>query len=256
MSDTTDRILTEARGPILIVTINRAEARNAVNQAMALQICDAMDRLDSDPSLFMGVITGAGGHFSAGADLKAAAQGERTRTARGGFGAFVKPSTKPLIAAVEGFAVGGGMELCLACDLIVASRAARLGLPETRHNVVAVGGGLFRLPRRLPYHLAMELALTGELREAEFFHRHGLVNRLAEPGEALDEALKLADRILENGPTGLFAVKAIVSGSRDWTEAESWARQEPIAAIPLASEDRAEGLRAFAEKRRPRWIGR
>ena len=161
-----------------------------------------------------------------------------------------------LIPAVGGYAVGGGLELCLSCDLVVAARDAKMGLPEVRHNVAAVGGGLFRLPRRIPYHVAMELALTGEFRDADFFHRHGLVNRIAEPGKALNVAVALAERLLENGPTALAASKEIVFQSANWTDEEAWDKQAPIAALAFEAEDRVEGLRAFAEKRRPVWKGR
>ncbi|MGH6710079.1 MAG: crotonase/enoyl-CoA hydratase family protein [Bradyrhizobium sp.] len=252
----TERILTERRGHILVITINRPEARNAFDIASARAMHQAMDLLDAEDDLFVGIITGAGGTFSAGADLKAVARNERAVTERGGFGMFKRPSRKPLIAAVEGFAVGGGLELCLSCDLIVAARDAQMGLPEVRHNVAAVGGGLFRLPRRIPYHIAMELALTGGFYSAEFFHRHGLVNRISEPGLALDEALALAGQLLVNGPTALAASKEIVFQSANWSDEEAWSAQAPIAAIAFGAEDRAEGLRAFAEKRKPVWRGR
>src|SRR6202167_6075212 len=173
-----ERILTERRGHVLVITINRPEARNAFDGASAQAMEAAVDRLDAEDDLFVGVISGAGGNFSAGADLKAAARGERAATAPGRFAMFARPPGKPVIAAVEGYAVGGGFELCLSCDLIVAARTAMFGLPEVRHNVVAIGGGLFRLPRRMPYHLAMELALTGEVPDAEFFHPPGVGDRV------------------------------------------------------------------------------
>jgi enoyl-CoA hydratase len=251
-----ERILTERRGHVLVVTINRPEARNAFDAASAQALQAAADRIDVEDDIFVAVITGAGGNFSAGADLKAAARGERAATTRGGFGWFGKPPRKPVIAAVEGYAVGGGFELCLSCDLIVAARTAQFGLPEVRHNVVAVGGGLFRLPRRMPYHLAMELALTGEFRDAEFFHRHGVVNRVVETSQALEEAVRWAEALQVNGPTALAASKEIVFHSPDWADDEAWGAQMAYAQRALQSEDRKEGLAAFAEKRRPVWKGR
>ncbi|MFI4935506.1 MAG: crotonase/enoyl-CoA hydratase family protein [Caulobacterales bacterium] len=255
MSDE-QRILTERKGPVLIITINRPQARNAFDAASATAMEAAVDQLDADDSLFVGVITGAGGNFSAGADLKAAARGERAATERGGFGMFAKPPRKPVIAAVEGFAVGGGFELCLSCDLIVAARTARFGLPEVRHNVVAIGGGLFRLPRRMPYHLAMELALTGEFKDADYLHRFGVVNRVVGEGEALEAAVAWAEALLVNGPTALAATKEIIFHSPEWTDDEAWRAQMQYAQRALESEDRKEGLAAFAEKRKPVWKGR
>jgi enoyl-CoA hydratase len=250
------RILTERRGHVFVITINRPEARNAFDGASAQAMSAAVDALEADDDLFVAVITGAGGNFSAGADLKAAARGERATTARGGFGFFGKPPRKPVIAAVEGFAVGGGFELCLACDLIVAANTAKFGLPEVRHNVVAIGGGLFRLPRRIPYHVAMELALTGEFRDADFFRGYGLVNRVVETGQALDEAVRLAESLLVNGPTALAASKQIMSHSANWTDEQAWREQMAYARTAIESEDRKEGLAAFAEKRKPVWRGR
>jgi enoyl-CoA hydratase len=251
-----NRILTERRGHVFVITINRPEARNAFDGASSVALEAAVDELDTTDDLFVGVITGAGGNFSAGADLKAAARGERAATKRGGFGMFARPPGKPVIAAVEGYAVGGGFELCLSCDLIVAAKTAQFGLPEVRHNVVAAGGGLFRLPRRMPYHLAMELALTGEFRDAEYFHRFGVVNRVVETGQSLDEAVRWAEALQVNGPTALAASKQIMFHSANWTDHDAWSQQTQYMRKALESEDRREGLAAFAEKRKPVWKGR
>jgi len=251
-------IRTERHAHILTVTIDRPEVRNAFNAETAQQMNDAMDVIDNDPDIFAAIITGAGGTFSAGADLKAAARHGTSGAvaARGPFGLCRQPPTKPLIAAVEGFALGGGFEIVLSCDLVVAAEDARLGLPEVKWNLAALGGGLLRLPRRIPYHLAMEIALSGEPRPAAFFHAHGLVNRLTKPGEALAQAQGMARALLRNGPTALAATVAIMRRAGEWDEQAGWDAQRPLAARALTSADRAEGVRAFAEKRDPVWTGR
>jgi enoyl-CoA hydratase len=250
-------VLTERRDGVLVITLNRPDARNAVNAALAEGVGAALDELDADDELRVGVLTGAGKGFSSGMDLKAFVAGERPYVEGRGFaGITQRSSRKPLIAAIEGFAVAGGFEVALSCDLIVASKGARLGIPEVKRSLVAAAGALFRLPRRIPYHLAMELALTGDPIDAERAHQLGLVNRLAEPGGALDAALELAGEIVKNGPLALIASKEIVQGSRDWTEEESWEKQGPIAGPVMGSEDAREGAVAFAEKRDPVWKGR
>ena len=250
-------VLTERRDGVLVITLNRPDARNAVNAAVAEGVGAALDELDADDELRVGVLTGAGKGFSSGMDLKAFVAGESPYVEGRGFAGITRRSSrKPLIAAIEGFAVAGGFEVALSCDLIVASKGARLGIPEVKRSLVAAAGALFRLPRRIPYHLAMELALTGDPIDAERAHQLGLVNRLAEPGGALDAALELAGDIVKNGPLALIASKEIVQGSRDWTEEESWEKQGPIAGPVMGSEDAREGAIAFAEKRDPVWKGR
>ncbi len=261
MTDTTlapteSPVATERHGPILVIRLQRPQARNALDVATAEAVHAAMDELDRDDSLFVGIVTGSGGNFCAGADLKAIARGERPSTTRGGGGMMKTPSRKPLIAAVEGWALGGGFELCMSCDLIVAARDARFGLPEVKRNLVATGGGLFRLPKRIPYGLAMEFALLGEPQTTDFFAPYGIINRVTEPGQALEGALALATKMLANGPTALAATVQIMRNAHNWTEAEAWAAQEPIAAVARNSQDCKEGLAAFAEKRAPVWQGR
>ncbi len=253
----TEPVLTERRGGALLITLNRPEARNAVNLALAEGLAAALEALDADPELQAGVLTGAGGAFCAGMDLKAFVAGERPYVGDRGFAGIAQRSAdKPLVAAIEGFAVAGGLEIALACDLLVAARGAKLGIPEVKRSLVAAGGALLRLPRRMPYHLAMELALTGDPILAERAHEVGLVNRLAEPGAAVDEALALAARITPNGPLALDATKRILAAQADWSQEEFWERQGEIAGPVFVSQDAREGAVAFAEKRDPVWQGR
>jgi enoyl-CoA hydratase len=252
-----DDVLTERRDRVLLVTLNRPEARNAVNRALAEGVAAALDELDADDALAVGVLTGAGAGFSAGMDLKAFVAGERPYVEGRGFaGIAQRAADKPLVAAVEGFAVAGGLEIALACDLIVAARGARLGIPEVKRSLVAAAGALRRLPLRVPYGVALELALTGDPIDAERGFELGLVNRLAEPGGAVEAALELAGAIATNGPLALAASKRILQAQADWSEDEFWTRQGEIAGPVIGSEDAREGATAFAEKRAPVWRGR
>jgi enoyl-CoA hydratase len=255
MSDS-NAVLTERRDNVLLVTIDRPEVRNAVNAAVAAGIAGALDELDREDSLSVGVLTGAGGFFCAGMDLGAFVAGESPYFGDRGFaGIAQRASRKPLIAAIEGFAVAGGMEVALACDLIVAARGAKLGIPEAKRSLVAAGGALLRLPRRMPYHVVMELALTGDALPAERFHELGVVNRLADPGASVDVALELAATLAKNGPLALIASKRILQEQFDWSSAEMWERQGEISGPVFASEDAKEGAAAFKEKRPAVWRG-
>ncbi|MGW4365866.1 crotonase/enoyl-CoA hydratase family protein [Nocardia takedensis] len=251
-----DAVLVERRGRTLVITINRPEARNAVNLAVSQSLADAVDELDASPELSVAVLTGSGGNFSAGMDLKAFAAGEYPYVAGRGLGFTEKPPVKPIIAAVEGFALAGGTELVLATDLVVASRSARFGVPEVKRGLVAGGGALLRLPTRIPYQKALELALTGEEFSAEAAAGWGLVNVVAEPGAALEEALALADRITANGPIAVAVTKEVIVRAGEWSSAEMWQKQLELIAPVFATEDAKEGAKAFAEKRTPNWTGR
>jgi enoyl-CoA hydratase len=248
-------VLVEQRDRILIITINRPEAKNAVNAAVSRGLADAVDRLDSDPGLSVGIVTGAGGSFCAGMDLKAFARGENVIVEGRGMGFTEQPPVKPLIAAVEGYALAGGTEVALATDLIVASRDSAFGIPEVKRGLVAGGGGLLRLPQRIPYAIAMELALTGDNLPAVRAHELGLVNVLAEPGSALDAAIALAEKITANGPLAVAATKRIIIESRNWSPDEMFTEQMNILMPVFSSNDAKEGAIAFAEKRAPRWTG-
>jgi enoyl-CoA hydratase len=252
-----DEVLVRHEDGIVIITINRPEQRNAVNRAVSYGVCAAVDELDARDDLRVGILTGAGGTFCSGMDLKAFLRGEITRVeGRGILGIALTPPKKPLIAAVEGYALAGGFESVLACDLLVAARNAQFGLPEAKRGLAAAAGGLLRLPRLIPQRIAMELALTGDMVSAERLDRYGLVNALVEPGEALAEAMRLARKIIANAPMSVAASKRVIVEQRDWPIAEMFARQQEITGPVLASEDAREGAAAFAERRAPAWHGR
>jgi enoyl-CoA hydratase len=249
-------VITERRDSVLVITINRPQARNALNRAVAEGIRDAADQLDADGQLRAAVLTGAGGAFSAGMDLKAFLNGESPAfPGRGLCGITQTPPSKPLIAAVEGWALAGGFELVLACDLVIAARSARFGVPEVKRSLVAAAGGALLLPRRLPQALALELLLTGDPIDADRAAQIGLVNRVVADGEALAAAVELAAKIAKNGPLAVAASKAIARGGQDWTVADGWRRQEEVIAPVFGSADAREGATAFANKRDPVWRG-
>jgi enoyl-CoA hydratase len=253
---TPDPVLCQADGPVAVLTINRPAARNAVNQTVATAMAAALDDLDTRPGIRVIVVTGAGGTFSAGMDLKGFLAGENPAAGGRGFAGIVeRPPGKPVIAAVEGYALAGGFEIALSCDLIVASHDAIFGLPEVTRGLTAAAGGLLRLPRRIPYHLAMEAALTGDRIPAPQLHRAGLINRLVPPGQALAMATELARRLSQNAPLALAATKQVIVQSADWPAAEEFALQNEITAPVFGSADAIEGAAAFAEKRAPVWRG-
>ena len=252
-----DEVLVERRGPVMVITINRPEVKNALNASAAAKVAAAVDELDESTELRVAVLTGAGGTFSAGMDLKAWLRRESPAIpGRGLCGITETPPRKPLIAAVEGWALAGGFELLLACDLVVAARTARFGVPEVKRSLVARGGAALQLPRRVPFAIAMELLLTGDPITAERAAEVGLVNRLTDEGAALAGALELAETVAANGPLAIAATKQIARSTADWTLAEGWAQSAEIAAPVFSSQDATEGATAFAEKRAPVWQGR
>ena len=249
-------VLVDAADGIMTITLNRPRVRNAVNHAVAVAIGAALDQLDRRPDLVAGVLAGNGPAFCSGMDLKAFLAGERpTVPGRGFAGIAERGSDKPLIAAVEGYALAGGFEIVLACDLIVAGRSAVFALPEVKRSLVAAGGGLMRLPRRIPFQWAMELALTGDNLTAPQAREIGLVNRLVGDGRARDEAMALARKIAANGPLAVKATKRILAQGLSWPADEFFARQSELSEPVRASADAREGALAFAEKRSPRWRG-
>ncbi|WZH51002.1 MAG: crotonase/enoyl-CoA hydratase family protein [Nocardioides alkalitolerans] len=252
-------VITEKVGEVGVVTLNRPEVRNALNIETRTAMRAALDAHDADPAVLAVVLTGAGGTFCAGRDLKAAAAGEPMYPNRpAALAAFNRATIgKPVIAAVEGWVLAGGFELALSCDLIVAGEGARFGLPEVARNLVAIGGGLVRLPRRMPYHVAMEMALTGEHRTAEELARWGIVSRVVPTGEARAAAIALGEVLAANGPSAVRATKEIIRASYDSVpEHQAFDAQLAVAEPALSSPDGAEGIRAFNEKRPPVWTDR
>ncbi len=244
---------------VLVITINRPEARNAVNGDVAAGIEEAIDHLESNHDLWIGILTGTPPAFSAGADLKEIAAGNASKlsTKRGGFAGLVyRNRTKPLIAAVDGPALAGGCEIALSCDLIVASRSAVFGVPEVKRSLVAGAGGLFRLASRLPMNVATELILTGDPISAEDAHRYGLVNRLCETNKALDSAHELASRIASNAPVAVWESLGVIHAVDRHRDEQLFKASGAAMMSVMQTEDFKEGPRAFIEKRAPIWSGR
>jgi enoyl-CoA hydratase len=248
----------ERIGKVVLITLNRPEARNAINLETAQALSQALDEFDADPSIAVGVLTGANNTFCAGMDLKAFAKtGQRPYVGDRGFaGICERPPAKPLIAAVEGYCLAGGFEIALSCDLIVAADSANFGLPEVKRGIVPGSGGMVRLPSRIPYHMAMEMVLTGGMYPAARMAELGLVSRLAEAGKATEQALALAEQIAANGPLAVQTAKSIISQSRDWRQSDLFDLQRPRIAGIFTSADAKEGATAFAEKREPVWQGK
>jgi enoyl-CoA hydratase len=249
-------VLTEVQDGVLIVTMNRPEAKNAMNKAQAEGISAAMDRLEAENDLRCAILTGAGGTFCSGMDLKGFLRGERPSIEGRGFGGLTEwTPSKPVIAAIDGYALAGGMELAMSCDLIVCNSGAKFGIPEAKRGLAAAAGGLIKLPRQIPPRIAMELALTGDFVDAKRAYELGFVNRIVD-GPALEGALELAKAVAANGPLALIASKAVIRQSHTWSDAEMWQKQAGIVMPVFSSEDAREGAAAFAEKRKPNWQGK
>lgn len=245
-------VLTEKRGRVLLITLNRPDAMNAINGALSAGLVAAVEQLDGDPGLTAGVLTGAGRGFCSGMDLKAFSRGEDI----GPMMTFVRNgANKPLIGAVEGFALAGGLELALSCDLLVAAKGVKLGIPEAGVGLFAAAGGLLRLPSRVGYGKAMEMAITADPITAEEGFEYGLIARLTEKGEAVDTAMELAERVARNAPLAVAASKQLIRATQGVTEEDFWKLQGPLQQSVFSSEDAKEGPRAFAEKRPPEWTG-
>jgi enoyl-CoA hydratase len=255
--DSQPDVVADVKGAALVITINRPDQRNAINASVSGRLAECFARLDDTPELAVAVLHGAGGNFSAGMDLKAFARGERTSVDGRGFAGIVEaPPAKPVIAAVEGWALGGGFEIVLACDLAVAGVGARFGLPEVRRGLASRGGGAFRLPRRMPHAVAMEALLTGEPITAERAAHFGLVNRIVADGAALDAALELAALIARNAPLSIEATKRVAIESALWPAEAAFDLQRQFFDPVFGSEDAREGAAAFQERRPPVWRGR
>ncbi len=253
MTETTDdAVIVERRGKVMVIRLNRPDQMNAINGALSGGLWAAVQELNADPGLTAGVLTGNGRGFCSGMDLKAFSRGEDI----GPMFDFIKAGAeKPLIGAIEGFALAGGLELALSCDLLVASKGAKLGIPEVKVGLFAAGGGLIRLPSRVGYGKAMEMAITGDPISAEDGATFGLISKLAEPGEALEVAIALAERISKNAPLGVAASKQMIRSSVGASEEDLWKLQGPLQMSVFTSDDAKEGPRAFAEKREPNWTG-
>lgn len=255
MSD--EVVLVDTAEGVMTITLNRPKAKNAINKAVAVAVAAAIDQLEADAALRVAIITGAGGTFCSGMDLKAFVTGELPVVEDRGFAGFCEHLTKkPVIAAVEGYALAGGFEIAISCDLIISAEDAKFGIPEAKRGLAAGAGGLIKLPKQIPSRIAKELALTGDFISATRAYELGLINQVVPPGTALEAARALAAKIAANGPMAVSLSKAVIDRAQDWTNDNMYARQQEIIAPIFTSEDAIEGSMAFAEKRAPNWKGK
>ncbi|MBA6412609.1 crotonase/enoyl-CoA hydratase family protein [Parahaliea sp. F7430] len=257
MSEAEQAVLVDVNEGIMTITLNRPKAKNAANKAMADGVAAALDELDSNDEILVAIITGSGGTFCAGMDLKAFVSGELPIVeGRGLLGLTERSPRKPIIAAVEGYALAGGLEVAISCDLIVSADNAQYGIPEAKRGLAAAAGGLMKLPQQIPPRLAMELALTGDPIDAARALECGLINRIVPAGEALQAARELAATISANGPLAVAVSKQVIQESADWSQQEMWQKQQELVMPIFSSADAIEGATAFAEKRKPQWTGK